>query len=888
MADRQSIIPGGGVVHETGTEESVIPGVGVIAEDQAAAGGVDIAVPLKTFTLAKLLPTIETGVNIPVSAPKAFSLTKFTLAVGTGVDVLAPVPKAFSLAGFDPEIASGVNIPVPVPKAYTLTDFVPVVEAAEGTDIIVPSPKAYSLDGQLPTIQTGVTVISPAPKAYSLSGFDPIITAAVAAGIEVAVVSGLIDHTASQITNFVKTGFGTPKACIVLHGFDETDDVNVDVTGSHMSIGFSDFTGQFCIAHQDEDGSDRVDCDAIKSNTACYILLNISGGVQTQGTASAITDGVALTSDAAGGSSIDSFVTVIMFGGTDLTIDLVNAAINSSLNGTVAPTVALKDNDDKLMFFIGSDIATEDSPSSGINNSFGVCHAAGSDGGGWAFAQRCISWASDHNNVDGSPAALINNEHVLDMITETGAEDWALEVTGLSASGNTLTLTTRDVAAGANMEVYALVLDLGSQKAKVGSVDAPTSGATWTPSVSLGFTPQYVGLGITRLTSENVVNQSGLAGVLGLSSNTGSGEETCHSWYNEAGAVTTNTNNLFRSRAVDIRFNDISAVTHDYSHLSFNSGDWTYTINTEVGGSARKWFYWAIEASAAISPDIIVPLEAFTLAGQLPTIETGVNVPVPVPKSYTLTKFTPAVGVSAAITVPAPKTYTLAGFDPTIETGVTIITPLNSFTLAGFDPAVNTGVNVIIPAPKTFTLTGFDPTVDINIDIITPLGTFNLTGFAPNVGIDIVITVPLGSFTRTNFVPGVVSGVGIAVPVHAFTLNSFVPVIATAALIVVPAPKAYTLTGFDPVIALEFEIRVPLKQFDLIGFDPIIHSNRPPILAANILDLTPPFTDIDQIRYLFRNFAVIRDLLEEGVDGQFTTSDGKTALVRGGVIVDLF
>ncbi len=36
MADRQSIIPGGGAVHETGTEESIIPGVGAINEDQAA------------------------------------------------------------------------------------------------------------------------------------------------------------------------------------------------------------------------------------------------------------------------------------------------------------------------------------------------------------------------------------------------------------------------------------------------------------------------------------------------------------------------------------------------------------------------------------------------------------------------------------------------------------------------------------------------------------------------------------------------------------------------------------------------------------------------------------------------------------------------------------
>ena len=37
MADRQWVIPGGGAIHEEGTEEYVLPGVGAIAEDQAAA-----------------------------------------------------------------------------------------------------------------------------------------------------------------------------------------------------------------------------------------------------------------------------------------------------------------------------------------------------------------------------------------------------------------------------------------------------------------------------------------------------------------------------------------------------------------------------------------------------------------------------------------------------------------------------------------------------------------------------------------------------------------------------------------------------------------------------------------------------------------------------------
>ncbi|KKL87449.1 hypothetical protein LCGC14_1934560, partial [marine sediment metagenome] len=80
------------------------------------------------------------------------------------------------------------------------------------------------------------------------------------------------------------------------------------------------------------------------------------------------------------------------------------------------------------------------------------------------------------------------------MLTEVGANDWALEVTALEHTTDTWTVTTRDTGSGAGMEVYSLALDLDDRKAKVGSVNGPVAGSTWTPSVSLGFTPQYVGL----------------------------------------------------------------------------------------------------------------------------------------------------------------------------------------------------------------------------------------------------------------------------------------------------------------------------------------------------------------------------------------------------------
>jgi len=96
---------------------------------------------------------------------------------------------------------------------------------------------------------------------------------------------------------------------------------------------------------------------------------------------------------------------------------------------------------------------------------------------------------------------------------------------------------------------------------------------------------------------------------MGISSNTGSGEETCHSWYSDEMAPTTVTNSLFRSRVIDLRQDTVASTIFDFSHSSFNDGDWTYSVTT-TEGTARNWFYWAIEAVAVAG---LSPLEIITM-----------------------------------------------------------------------------------------------------------------------------------------------------------------------------------------------------------------------------------------------------------------------------------
>ena len=176
-----------------------------------------------------------------------------------------------------------------------------------------------------------------------------------AGDVRVAVVSGQLSASGTGTADFTKSGFGTPKACIVIITADAVDNAAV-AAESRASIGFSDFTNNHCLTHQDEDASAKVDCDTRKSNTKAYVTLSVSGGADIEGTAGTITDGVRLTNSAnASGSTF--FATVIMFGGADLQVSLDRIPIASS--GPFETTVTTGIDQD-LIFFIGADITPEE------------------------------------------------------------------------------------------------------------------------------------------------------------------------------------------------------------------------------------------------------------------------------------------------------------------------------------------------------------------------------------------------------------------------------------------------------------------------------------------------------------------------------------------------
>jgi len=178
--------------------------------------------------------------------------------------------------------------------------------------------------------------------------------------------------------------------------------------------------------------------------------------------------------------------------------------------------------------------------------------------------------------------------------------------------------------------------------------------------------------------------------------------------------------------------------------------------------------------------------------------------------------------------------------------GVEIMLPVQTYVLNKHIPIVTTGVgvDVIIPIVSSYIRNTNIPVIGISAHVLLPLSQYVLNKQTPVVGTGILIDIPLSSYVLTKLIPTLTVGVGVSrlMPASQYVLTKNIHIIRA--------------TGIGPDTA--------------------------------DLDLTPPFEETTQTRYLFSNFEILRDALADGKTAQFTTTDGKTVLVRNGVIVDVF
>lgn len=417
---------------------------------------------------------------------------------------------------------------------------------------------------------------------------------AVAGEVRIDVVHGQLSSSGTGSVNFIVPGMGTPKACLIILTHSAVDG-SFDSSSDHsrICIAFTDFSSNTAgrlITAQSEDAAAKEDCDTRKAGTGTndeYMLLNVGGNVQIQGNLNLIPDGVSVTNGQNIGSSA-AFMTIIFFSGDDLQVSIDTVSTPNGVGNTVQTTTGV---DADLIFFLGADVSGEGTTSSGINMTFGVAHISKDH---YTVTQRCIGWAADHASAAGTPSAHLRTNRCLSILTEAGALDWGLEVT--AASSKAFTMTERDNGSGSGMEIYAMSLSFGALNAGVGSIDGPIATGAHVKT-GLGWRPQYVGMLLTDLPLETTIDESDQAGVLGISSNAGPGQETCHSWYDDDNAATIDTATYFSSTVVDFYDDVHTTQLQQHSHTSFDSDGWTNEVEAEDETTAKKWFYWAIETN---------------------------------------------------------------------------------------------------------------------------------------------------------------------------------------------------------------------------------------------------------------------------------------------------
>jgi len=255
-----------------------------------------------------------------------------------------------------------------------------------------------------------------------------------------------------------------------------------------------------------------------------------------------------------------------------------------------------------------------------------------------------------------------------------------------------------------------------------------------------------------------------------------------------------------------------------------------------------RWYYLPLGAPTT-AVNVLVPSSTYALVANIPMVTADPAVVSKRPQITTRYLFYPDIH-RTFIHAYATRHIIAAA---TKDLGVRLELPSSTYIMNKHIPDVSigpSGVNVIIPTVSSYVMVSNTPLIGISASVLMPLSQYVLTKLVSVVGTGILIDIPLSSYVLTALLPVVEVGVGVSllIPESKYTLVSNLPTIHS--------------TGIDP--------------------------------NTSELDLTPPFESTDQTRYLFHNFEILRDALAEGQTTQFTTTDGKTVLVRNGVIVDVY
>ena len=396
-------------------------------------------------------------------------------------------------------------------------------------------------------------------------------------------------------------GFGTAKAALFICSVATAD----GVAANDANISFGAATGtsnEWCLSLNDRNGTANTSTQATTDSDRC-IRINIPGsGPAIDGEAeftAFITDGVRI--NWLNAPSAAWLLTVVLFGGSDLSAHADNIALGDSVDNAVdvtdpgfEPTLVITASQGRLGM---------DSNATFWFASFGGVHNNG------GVTQRSASFYRPNGAASGSPSSRCTESYGLMESSTAGALDWGGEFGSFDGSG--FTVTTRNAGANNTSMMYLALRLAGTEAGWVDTVDTPTSPGNDTES-GPSFTPQIVyQIGTHMEAIDTAYNSSPLAGVIGLGAFTDSAEYMT-SVADEDGATTTNTQSLSDDTAVELPEDDgTAALTASFVGM-VSTG---YTLNySAVEANAKKFFNLAIQGEPP-DPDAITRLRRSQVIG---------------------------------------------------------------------------------------------------------------------------------------------------------------------------------------------------------------------------------------------------------------------------------
>jgi hypothetical protein len=423
------------------------------------------------------------------------------------------------------------------------------------------------------------------------------------AGI-IADVTRAASNTSTGTQDITIADFGTPKAALLMATYTETD--GTAIVDSGFSIGACDGTNQWTVHCNSEDAQGTTDTNR-ETSTSKVVIINTPGTnvAYAEAAFSAwITDGIRINWTTAPATAI--LVTVVLFGGDDLSVH-VN---NKQLSDTVDTTTDITDPGFESDLVIAATAGISSATASGNiiqPLSIGIVHNDRAS----TITQRCMAFADRNGqatsrvlNAMRSDSGLVAYSSIVAAPSETQL-DWYADFNTFDSSGFSIT----EKNAGANSSyVFYLALRLGSSPTVDGKI------ITYTPPTStgndgetgVGFTPQLV-LGLqTRNESLNSASGTGAAGdmttgMFAFSSN----NEYDNTFSSEDNVATSNTQSLSDDQAINFP-DDTGSAFVGGSFVSMDANG--FTINySAVHSSALQWAVLAIEEEAAAGGGDSIP-----------------------------------------------------------------------------------------------------------------------------------------------------------------------------------------------------------------------------------------------------------------------------------------